>query len=274
MIFRGSGSRNCPCAHRRSNGRGNAPQTACRPARRCTGSRTRRWNHVAEGPFASWQQFSAAGAVGQPAAARRTGSCCSGWRRPRSKAAGAWKSRRCSGKSARRSRPLARTRWHGTMITKGFWPIARATELRGARRPEAGGDFAIAAGFAERNRARELVHTLVEGMNAGHVEGDVGEVGRRCRAARLQSRRSRCRHSAAAAVRGHRDIGAASGRGFRSRGPREAARPRPRAGPMRCRTGLKPYRKCVYPRPAITPPTPDGMVTPSEASASGKFGMG
>ena len=50
--------------------------------------------------------------------------------------------------------------------------------VRGAGSPELARDFAIGAGFAARNRARELVNPLIEGVNAAHVERDVGEIGR------------------------------------------------------------------------------------------------
>ena len=53
------------------------PRTACRRARRCSGSRTPRSIGAAAGSY-DWvmPRFRHAGAAGQPAAARRTGSCC------------------------------------------------------------------------------------------------------------------------------------------------------------------------------------------------------
>ena len=53
-----------------------APRTACRPARRCTGNRTRKSTRAAAEASSSCANFSPAGAAGQPEAARRTGSCC------------------------------------------------------------------------------------------------------------------------------------------------------------------------------------------------------
>ena len=52
-----------------------APRTACRPVRRCSGSRTPRWIGAAAGSLRSCREFSPAGAAEQPEAARRTGSC-------------------------------------------------------------------------------------------------------------------------------------------------------------------------------------------------------
>ena len=42
------------------------------------------------------------------------------------------------------------------MIMKGLREIACATECAAPEAPRPGGDFAIGAGFAARNRAREL----------------------------------------------------------------------------------------------------------------------
>ena len=61
------------------------------------------------------------------------------------------------------------------MIMKGFRPIACATE-RSAPAAHLGGQFIIGAGFAARNNASELVNTLIEGRDAGHVERHVGEL--------------------------------------------------------------------------------------------------
>src|SRR6266851_10013778 len=49
--------------------------------------------------------------------------------------------------------------------------------MRGARSPEAGCDFAIAAGFATWNGARERVNPRIEGRYPGHIEHDLGKIG-------------------------------------------------------------------------------------------------
>ena len=62
------------------------------------------------------------------------------------------------------------------MIMKGLRAIACATEYTAPEARKAAGDFAIGAGFAARDGARERVDALVEGGNAGHIERDVGKV--------------------------------------------------------------------------------------------------
>ena len=64
------------------------------------------------------------------------------------------------------------------MIMNGLREIACATECTAPRRAELGGDFAIGAGFAARDGPRLLVNPLIEGGDAGHIEGDVGKIGR------------------------------------------------------------------------------------------------
>ena len=64
------------------------------------------------------------------------------------------------------------------MIMKGLRAIACATECTAPEAPKAGGDFAIGAGFAAWNRARELVNPRIEGVDAAHIERDLGEIGR------------------------------------------------------------------------------------------------
>ena len=46
----------------------------------------------------------------------------------------------------------------------------------GARGPKSLSDFAVSAGFAAWNGARELVNALIEGVYAGHIECNAGEI--------------------------------------------------------------------------------------------------
>ena len=106
---RGCGSRSCPCAHRRSSGSDAAPRTACRPARRCSGSRTPRSMGAAAGSLRSCRDFSPAGAAGNGQQHVEQGLAAHAAARPRSTAAGAWRWRRHWARSCRHScRPRAR----------------------------------------------------------------------------------------------------------------------------------------------------------------------
>ena len=126
--------------------------------------------------------------------------------------------------------------------------------MRRTRGPELGCDFAIGAGFAARNRARELVNPQIEGGDVAGIERDVGEIGRLAAQRARQCPRSRSRHSS-------------GGRSSRASGYWRSNRPRvsisrasgsctpttprwPHAMPHR----PIPVSNTVYPRPDITQP--------------------
>ena len=62
------------------------------------------------------------------------------------------------------------------MITNGILGQRLRHRVHRAGGAEPGGDFAIGAGFAARDRLRQLVDPLVEGVDAGQIEGDVGKL--------------------------------------------------------------------------------------------------